>query len=193
MQSTRQGQPFYLVVSGRIKLSRTSFEGKEQILNLYGPGEVFCLLDLVPGQNCPGSFVSLEQSTLFIIPAQEFRNLVLTQPNLMFKILTILTYKLKTAMDTIASFSLLDVPQRVAAFFVQSIAKDKKTDQMPFSLNISRRELAKIVGVTPETMSRVIKKMVEKGLIAVHGRDFYILNQELLHKLSSGELHLEWK
>jgi CRP/FNR family transcriptional regulator len=184
-------EAFYLVITGRVKLVRTSYEGKEQILSLFGSGEVFCLLELVPGENCPGEFIAMEESTLFVIPPQEFRHLILTQPNIMFKILSILTYKLKTAMDTIVSFSLLDVPQRVAAFFVQSISFDRNGERIELNLNISRKELAKIVGVTPETMSRVIKKMEEKGLIGIQGRDIQILKPEVLDKLSSGELRLD--
>ena len=190
-QVEQKDEAFYLVITGRVKLVRTSYEGKEQILYLFGPGEVFCLIGLVPGQECPGSFVALEQSKVFVIPALKFRELVLNQPDLMFKILSLLTYKLKTALDTIASFSLMDVPQRVAAFFVQSISSDRNGERMALNLNISRKELAKIVGVTPETMSRVIRKMEEKGLIGIQGRNIQILKPESLHRLSSGELRLD--
>jgi len=193
MRQSQQFQAFYLVISGRIKLSRISYEGKEQILNLFRPGETFCLVHTFSEEGAPGNFVALKDSTVFVISGNTFKNLVQEEPNLMFKILSILSYKLKQAMDTITSLSLMDVPQRLAAFFVQGASRDKNTGNTVLRLNISQRELAKIIGVAPETMSRVIKKMVEKGFIAVRGREFHILDQEQLQKLSSGELRMEWK
>ena len=78
--------------------------------------------------------------------------------------------RLKEAMDMIDSLSLKQVPSRLMAYF-ESRQKDGLVD-----LDLSYRELSKIIGITPEAMSRTLKRMSEDGLIAVDGTAIRILD-----------------
>ena len=177
---------FYIVVSGTIKMSKSSHDGKEQILCLLEPGQLFGMCAVFSDYIFPANAVALEKSTLLVIPDTVLKNLAGEDPMILYNILFILSSRLKEAMLLIESLSLMEVPKRVAYFLLFSNLKHTCSEGAISELTISQRELSKILGTTPETISRVLKKLAEENILRVKGRSIHILDCVALEELATG-------
>jgi CRP/FNR family transcriptional regulator len=177
-------QAFFLVVSGRIKIYKSSPEGKEQTLYIFGPGEPFCLRTAFAGESFPANAAALEDSTVLAIPSEQMEKLAKSQPALLFNMVTTLSRRLKETMQLVESLSLKEIPQRLANFLIHSLELSGGGEAEDLTLDITQRELSKILGATPETLSRVLKRLSEDGIVQVKGRKIAILDREALEELA---------
>lgn len=171
----------HLVVWGRVRIYRMQSDGHEQTMYIFGPGEPFCLT-LLADPTFPATAVAIEETRVLSLPASMLEDMGRKEPSLVFNILLVLIRRLKEAMHVIELLSLKEVPQRVAAYFLHMHAMQGGSDIV--ELEISQRELAKILGTTPETLSRVLKKMSTQGLLRVNGRTFKLLELQKLEKIA---------
>lgn len=163
---------FFVVVAGRVKLFKMSPEGREQTVYAFGAGEPFCLCSVFEGERFPANAAALEPSRVLVVPPEAFERVARAEPSLLFNILLVLSRRLKEAMSLVESLSLKEVPQRVAAYLLQAPRGGGVVD-----LPVTHRELAKIVGTTPESLSRSLKRMAGQGLVAVDGRRITVLDE----------------
>ena len=177
---------FYIVASGTVKMFKSSHDGKEQTLCLLGPGELFGMCAAFSDYIFPANAMTLEKSTLLVVPDKVLKDLSKKDPTILFNMLFILSNRLKECMFLIESLSLMEVPKRVAYFLLFSNLKQDCSKGDIAKLAISQRELSKILGTTPETISRVLKKLAEENIIRVKGRNIHILDCEVLEELATG-------
>ena len=177
---------FYVVLSGQLKLSRVSPEGKEQTLQLLGAGDPFGLCTAFATETFPAGAVAIGESEVLLIPGVLVEAVAKTEPALLLNIIRILSRRLKNSMDLIESLSLKEIPGRLAGFLVHELSRQKAGAQA-LELSISQRELSKILGVTPEALSRTFRKMADEGIAAASGRNVRILNQKALECLAEGD------
>jgi CRP-like cAMP-binding protein len=177
---------FYVVISGQLKLYRSSVEGKEQTLQLLGPGDPFGLCTAFATDSFPASAMAIEDAAVLLIPGTVMEATAKQEPALLFNIIQILSQRLKDSMALIESLALKEIPGRLASFLrhASSDAADKKTI---VELTISQRELSKILGATPEALSRALRKMANDGILSTAGRVITILDHKALEKLADGE------
>jgi len=181
---------FYVVITGQLKLYRSSVEGKEQTLQLLGPGDPFGLCTAFATESFPASAMAIEESAVLLIPGTVMEEEARKEPALLFNIIQILSQRLKNSMELIESLALKEIPGRLASFLRHESAKNKTDKNAIVKLTISQRELAKILGATPETLSRALRKMAIEGILSSSGRVITILNQEALERLADGEYPL---
>lgn len=174
---------FYLILTGKLKLFKISPDGREQTLQLLGPGDPFGLCTAFATESFPASAVALEPSTLLSVPGPQVEAIALREPKLLLNIISILSRRLKESMTLIESLSLKDLPARIASFLRHELSRGAP-GQTHLTLSLSQRELAKILGATPEALSRTLRKMSDDGLIRVSGRDIDIQNRPALEILS---------
>ncbi|MFO7570808.1 MAG: Crp/Fnr family transcriptional regulator [Smithellaceae bacterium] len=176
---------FYVVISGQLKLYRSSPEGREQTLQLLGPGDPFGLCTAFATDSFPASAMAIEESLVLLIPGMLVETVARREPSLLLNIIRILSQRLKNSMNLIESLSLKEVPGRLASFLLHELSREKgKTDRI--DLTITQRELAKILGATPESLSRAIRKMAAEGILITSGRTITILDQNALAELAEG-------
>ena len=170
---------FHVVAEGRVKMYKSSAEGREQTLYVFGPGEPFCLCSALRGRRLPGTASALEPSRVLTFSQETFRDMARTEPTLMLNILEILSGRLKQAMELVESLSLKDLPQRIADFLLNTETQRPGPEGVTIAtLPMSHRELAKVAGATPEALSRAFRRMAEAGLVRVEGREVAILNTD---------------
>jgi len=175
---------FYLVVWGRVKIFKSSPEGREQTIFVFGPGELFCLTAFAD-EYSPASATALEDTRILFFPAEVMEGVARREPALLFGIMLALSRRLKEALAVIEALSLQEIPQRLAIFLTHSLAKEGQGDS--FELPFSQRELAKIIGATPETLSRVFRKLSDEGVLSMDGRTIRILERSALGALAQGD------
>jgi len=175
-----------VVLDGQVKLSKSSAEGKEQTLTLLGPGDPFGLCTAFASNDFPASAVTLKKTTILTIPGSAVEDIVRQEPMLLLNIIRVLSLRLKETMRLVESLALKEIPQRVASFILHDLAKQDTGSQCSLELAITHRELAKIIGATPEALSRALKKMSEDGLLRVDGRMITVYDRKALKELADG-------
>jgi CRP/FNR family transcriptional regulator len=182
-----EGKGFYLVQSGRVKIFRTSFSGKEQILHVFGFGEAFGEVAVFAGDNFPASAVTLESSELLFFPRDAFRKLLAREPDLALQMLALLSKRLRAFVNKVEELSLKEVPARLASHFLL-LAAASRADA--FELDLSKTELSKYLGTIPETLSRTLKKMEIQGLVSGNGAWIEIVDRDGLEEIAEGLVRL---
>ena len=176
------GDGFYVVVSGKVKIFKVSFEGKEQILHIFGPGQPFGEVPVFTGKPFPASAFALAASHLLFFPRDAFSDLLAGNPSLALSMLAVLSRRLRDFTVQIENLSLKEVPGRLASYLVYLMGEqDSRTE---VTLGISKGQLASLLGTIPETLSRIFAKMSAQGLIAVKGPKIDILDRQGVEALA---------
>jgi CRP-like cAMP-binding protein len=90
-----EGTGFYVVITGRVKVFKLSFEGKEQTLHLFGPGEPFAEVAVFTGQRFPANAEALEESRVFFFPRDSFVDLIKRNTSIALSMLAVLSLRLR--------------------------------------------------------------------------------------------------
>lgn len=178
-----EGDPgigFYMVVSGKVKIFKTSLDGKEQILHIFGPGEPFGEVPVFHGSPFPANAETLTDSELLFFPRPEFVRLVTANPSLALNMLAVLSHRLRRFAAQIENLSLKEVPGRLASYLLYLAEEQQRQDFVV--LDIPKGQLASLLGTSSETLSRIFAKMTDEGLIRVEGKTIYLLNSMLLRE-----------
>ena len=173
---------FYIVVAGKVKIYKVSFEGKEQILHIYGPGNPFGEVPVFSGQKYPANAETILKSHLLFFPRPAFVDLISENPSLSLNMLAVLSMRLRQFTVQIENLSLKEVPARLASYLIY--LADEQTTGDFVSLTISKGQLASLLGTIPETLSRILAKMNKQNLIQVEGRNIKLLNRNSLEELA---------
>ena len=177
-------ESFYVVISGMVKMFKASPEGREQTLYIFGPGEIFGVCAIFSDMVFPAGASALEDSVLLTFQGDLVKHIARRDPTILFNMIRVLACRLKDSMALVELLALKDIPQRVASFLLLSTMKKDRGEEAVVDLMITRREMAKIIGSTPETLSRVLKKMAVESMIALEGRRLRVLNRDALNELS---------
>ena len=184
-----EGTGFYVVLSGRVKIFKVSPEGKEQILHIFGPGEPFGEVAVFTGRPFPASAEALEETRALFFPRKEFLDLIRRDPSLALNMLAVLSHRLRRFSALIENLSLKEVPGRLAAYLLY-LGEGKK-EKSEVTLEISKNQLASLLGTIPETLSRILAKMTRDGFIKSIGpRQIQLLDRKGLEELADGERKL---
>lgn len=173
-----EGNGLYVIAEGKVKVYKMSPDGKEQILHIFGPGEVFGEVPVFHGKPFPASSECLAKSNLLFFPRDKFIDLVYANPSIALNMLAFLSMRLRRFTTQIENLSLKEVPGRLAGYLL--FLQEEQGGRDYVELEISKGQLASLLGTIPETLSRIFAKMSEEGLIAVEGRKIIIRDKESL-------------
>lgn len=179
-----EAKGFYLTISGRVKIFKLSSEGKEQILHLIGPGEPFGEVPMFAGESFPANAEAIVESRILFFPRASFVELIKGEPYLAMNMLSVLSRRLQEFTRLIGDLSLKEVPGRLAAYLLYLSDREEKADKL--ELDIAKGQLASLLGTIPETLSRILGKMENQGLIQVQGRRIRLLERKALEELAAG-------
>ena len=176
------GNGFYVVVAGKVKIYKSSLEGKEQILHIYGPGNPFGEVPVFSGEQFPANAQTLLKSHLLFFPRTAFIELIAKNPSLCLNMLAVLSMRLRQFTLQVENLSLKEVPGRLASYLLYLSQEQDETTVV--SLPISKGQLASLLGTIPETLSRILTKMSNNGLIEVSGGKITLLDAVGLEDLA---------
>jgi CRP/FNR family transcriptional regulator len=175
---------FYLVTSGKIKVYKTSFDGKEQILHIFGGGEIAGEVPVFTGGSYPASAQAIETARLLFFPRTSFMELMNRAPAIAVSLLGLLSHRLRRFTHMIEDLSLKDVPGRLAAHLIY--LGQRSGNGQTLELDITKTQLASLLGTIPETLSRILTRMAQQGILSVEGRKIRVLDPEALEALAAG-------
>jgi CRP/FNR family transcriptional regulator len=175
-----EGRGFFIVISGRVKIYQTSLEGKEQILNFFQEGDHFAEVPAFDGGCFPVSAATVEDTELLFFPREDFITLIEVYPSLAINILAIFAKHLRKLVGLVENISLREVPQRLAAYLLD--LSERQGNQITVELDLTKGQLAAVIGTIPETLSRGLTKLSHEGLIRVNGLEITLLDPEKLRE-----------
>jgi CRP/FNR family transcriptional regulator len=174
------GDGFYVVVEGQVKIFKLSADGKEHILHIFAAGQTFGEVPVFAGEHFPANAGAIGDSFVLFFPRAAFLSLLKKNPGLSLKLLADLSLKLREFTVQIENLSLKEMPARLAGYLLYLAEEQGRRDRV--SLTISKGQLASLLGTIPETLSRVFAKLSSQGLIRVEGRRIILLDVEGLEE-----------
>jgi len=173
-----QGEPalrFYVVLSGQIKLYRLSPGGAEKIIEIVTPGHSFAeALMFMDYPVYPVSASALQPTRLVSIDAREFKDLLRESLDTCFLIMGDMSQRLRGLVKEIDDLTLHSATCRVAGYLVNA----SRESGGALSLKLPKQVLASRLSVTPETFSRILRKLTDRGLIEVERDVVHITDRE---------------
>jgi CRP-like cAMP-binding protein len=173
---------FYVGITGRVKIFKLSFEGKEQILHIFGPGEPFGEVPVFTGRHYPANAEAMEESRIFFFPRESFIELISNNPSIALNMLAVLSLRLHRFTRLIDDLSLKEVPGRLSAYLLYLSEQGKGTSDL--ELTITKTQLASLLGTIPETLSRIFGRLSKQGLIELDGPRIRIMDRQRLEDLA---------
>ncbi|MFA6450673.1 MAG: Crp/Fnr family transcriptional regulator [bacterium] len=173
-----EGDSFFSLVSGRVKVVLTDDEGKEFIVGILQPLEFFGEMALLDGEPRSASVVAIEKTEVIVLKREDFLRQFTTNPEMAKKVIAVLGKRLRHANEHIESLVFLDVCGRLARVLLDLAAETGKEmdDGIEFTVSHSRTELANLVGTTRETLTRALKTLETMSYIRIRKNTFVITN-----------------
>lgn len=177
----------FLVLSGKVKITRLSHEGKEIILEVISPGDIFGGVAVIRGFPYPANAVAMEDTTVLKISRKNLMRIVDRFPNVMYCMALQLGDRMKSSHDSLKNIALERVEARIAALLLKLARKVgvKKKEGILIDMRLTKQDVADMVGTTVETSIRTFSKFKKQELIAESSGKFIIRNKEGLASFSS--------
>ncbi len=177
-----EGVGFYLVVAGNVSVFKLSPEGKEQILHIVKEGDTIGAVPVFSGKSFPANARAISRSHLLFFDRTKFIELISGKPDLTMNILALLSARLREFTIQVENLSLKEIPGRLASYLLYLSREQGNKDLV--KLNISKVQLANLLGTGPESLSRALGNMKTKKLIEAKGANIRLLNRSLLEELA---------
>ena len=165
----------YIVLSGRIAIVNKSIDGRESMVALMEPGDLFGEMGLFDGKGRSAQARALEDSVVTCIPYQPVRSLYEETPIYLWQVIQMLAGRLRNMDEALADSVFLDVTGRTAKKLLELAGESEE-----FSLPITQEELAGMVGASRERVNKAIAAFVRLGWIEQMDRSYRITNREQL-------------
>jgi CRP/FNR family transcriptional regulator len=178
---------FYILKSGKIKITRLSNDGKELIIEVISPGDMYGGVAVIRGFPYPANAVAMEESVSLKISRKNLMRLVDRFPNLMHCIALQIGDRMKDSYDTLKNIALERVEARIASLLLKladKTGKESKGGTM-IDMRLTKQDVADMVGTTVETSIRTFSKFKKQGLLEDSEGKIVIKDREKLESLSS--------
>jgi len=175
----------YYLNSGKVKLFKTHEHGKELIISLLKEDDFFGYSSLLEGQEYHESAQTLEDSEITFIPKEDFFSFIYNNADVAKKFLHILTRNVTEQQEQLIKLAYSSVRKRVAEalLLLEDRFKKDPSQQQPFSIAISREDLANIVGTATESLIRTLSDFKEEKLIDIKEGKIFIINEKRLQDM----------
>ena len=171
------GDAMYVLVEGRVKVVLIGEDGREVILSVLGAGAVFGEMSLLDDEPRSAHVIAMTPSHVMTLYRGAFHERLRASPDLCLAMLAALSSRLRRADERIRALSLLDVNGRVAHLILQQSA-DARSDAFPRRL--THQNMAELIGASRETVSRTLRHLSDRGVIAIGRRQVTILDRAAL-------------
>jgi len=174
-----EGDCLFMILEGRIKVTILGDDGREIILTMLGPGDLFGEMALLDNEPRSATAIAVEESELLLLQRSDFQAVVGENPGISIALIKVLTTRLRRANQQISTLALLDVYGRVARVILDMAREEGrrlKDGRIAFR-RATHQEIANRIGTTRETVTRMLKDLERQGLVRIEGREI-VLQQD---------------
>lgn len=175
----------YCVHSGLVKVATVGPAGREQILRLAGDGDVLGCISILQNRPHSTSAMAIDATRLCVVPRSTVQKLLAADPGLFVRLLSSVSLTLGTVEGRLLKISRKSVSERLAEALLElQQSYGTETDEATLRLRMKREDLANFVGTTLESVSRLLTRFRNDGMIAVKGRKITIRNRAALAQIA---------
>lgn len=180
------GDQLYFIVSGKIKLGRTASDGRENLVAIMGPGEIFGEMALFDPSPRSTSATAVSEARLAGLKHENLRKVITRSPEVSAQLLQALARRLRRTNENLADLVFSDVPGRVAKALLDLADRFGRpaTDGILVAHELTQEELAQLVGASRETVNKALAEFVQRGWIRLEARAVVILDLQRLKQRS---------
>jgi CRP-like cAMP-binding protein len=177
----------FYIVEGKVKKYKVDKEGKEQIIYVANTGELLGYHALLSDDRYPDSAAALEQSKIAFIPKEDFMAVLQKSQTLSSRLLKSLSHEFTVLANSLTLFAQKSVRERLALQLIVLREKYKVNFEpgMPVEINMSRDDLASLVGTARENVVRVLSEFKESGWVETKGRKIIVLEVKKLIEVAN--------
>jgi CRP/FNR family transcriptional regulator len=174
----------YMIMSGKVKVVRTTVDGKEIIFAVHQLGEFFGEMSLIDGKTTPASVVATENSKIAIISKKDFYSILFLQNKVIKNLLEILCARLRKSWDTIQLLTFNNASERTKMLFLMLSDEygEKKSEGIILNIKLTHQDISDMTGLTRETVTRVIDKLQKNKEIIILKNKYICLTTKFLQR-----------
>jgi CRP/FNR family transcriptional regulator, cyclic AMP receptor protein len=177
------GNSLYAVISGTVKISISSAEGRSAIFNLIGAGDTFGEVALLDGLARTADATANTSCELFVIDRREFLPFVRTQPGLAMKFIELLCRRLRWTSDQVEEVILQNLPGRLASALIRLTEKHKLAPGGR-TITITQQEISEMVGMTRESINKQLRSWASHKWVRLEHGAIVVLDTDALQALA---------
>ncbi|WP_257168550.1 Crp/Fnr family transcriptional regulator [Bradyrhizobium sp. SRS-191] len=176
------GSSLYAVISGTVKISVSSPDGRNAILNLISAGEIFGEVAVLDGRERTADATANTNCEILVIDRREFLPFVKSQPVLAMKFIELLCDRLRWTSDQVEQVILQDLPRRLASALL-GLTEKQKVDASR-TIAITQQEISEMVGMTRESINKQLRAWAARDWVRLEHGAIVLLNPEPLRGLA---------
>lgn len=183
-----QGDPLtnvYFIHQGKVKIYKTDLNGKEQIVNILQPGDMFPHQGFFRKDNYPAHAEVIENAVLIYIPINQFENFLVTHPNIcvkLFHVLGDLIVDLQARLEEQIMNNTYEQIIKLLLRLSQSHGEAQDDGTIRLTTHFTNRELANMIGSSRETVSRTLTQLKKKHMISNDESGYIVIDFDKLHE-----------
>jgi CRP-like cAMP-binding protein len=172
----------FFIHSGKVKIYKTDFSGKEQIISILEPGEMFPHTGFFRRGKFPAHAEVMENANLIVIPIDKFEEILISYPELCIKLFNDLGEKIVELQESLEAQILHNTYEQIILLLIRLCKTngEKINDKFKLTTQFTNRELANMIGTSRETVSRTINQLKKKEFIWQNEDGFYLMDQDAL-------------
>jgi CRP/FNR family transcriptional regulator, cyclic AMP receptor protein len=174
----------YGIVSGRVKVSRMSEDGKETIIALHPAGEFFGEVSLIDGKTSPARVIAEKNSKIMILSRENFYSLIYENRKFLDALLQVLCAELRESWDRINILSFNNAAERIRMFLSSLIPKYGETEgtEITLKVKLTHQDLGNMTGISRETVTRVIDKLQKDRELSIDENKLIHLKEKFFQR-----------
>ena len=178
------GDKLYIVAEGKVKLGRTSSDGRENLLAILGPGQMFGELSLFDPGPRTATATAVAETQLVSMGHDQLKEFLSTRPGVASTLLAALARRLRRTNEVLADLVFTDVPGRVAKALLDLAARfGRPVDEgVLVAHDLTQEELAQLVGASRETVNKALADFASRGWLRLEARAVLLLDVERLRR-----------
>lgn len=181
-----EGEPcngLHIIVRGRVRIFKTSVNGREQVLAINEPGESVAELPVFDGGPFPASAMAIEDAEVAFISRRDFQAYCLEHPEVALKVLSVVGARLRRLVGIIEELSFTTIRQRLIAVLLKLAQSEGRTTPhgVEFELPTTHQDLANQLGTVRELISRNLMRLQAEGILDVDARHIRVKNLKALN------------
>lgn len=177
-----QGDRLYIITSGKVKIGRKSPDGRENLLAIFGPSDMFGELSIFDPGPRTSSATTITEVRAYTMDRAALREWIAKRPDIAEQLLRVIARRLRRTNNSLADLIFTDVPGRVAKALLQLARQfgSQESGLLRVTHDLTQEEIAQLVGASRETVNKALADFAQRGWLRLEGKSVLILEPERL-------------
>ncbi|MGQ0480540.1 MAG: Crp/Fnr family transcriptional regulator [Pseudonocardia sp.] len=177
-----QGDRLYIIANGKVKIGRKSPDGRENLLAVFGPSDMFGELSIFDPGPRTSSATTITEVRAFTMDRSALREWINKRPDIAEQLLRVIARRLRRTNNSLADLIFTDVPGRVAKALLQLARQfgSQESGLLRVTHDLTQEEIAQLVGASRETVNKALADFAQRGWLRLEGKSVLILEPERL-------------